>query len=130
MEALGSPMAASAIWPPLRIRAGLTPKNAGFQSTMSAHLPTAIEPTSWLMPCAMAGVMGDVGFLGVVGVVGEVVVGGVVVCPWAGGGWRARPLARGGGGQPAALLFHLVRGLPGAQDDFADAAHGLAVAAH
>jgi hypothetical protein len=32
--------------------------------------------------------------------------------------------------QAAALHLHLVRGLPGAQDDFAHAAHGLAVAAH
>jgi hypothetical protein len=33
-------------------------------------------------------------------------------------------------GEVAALLFHLVGGLPGAQDHFTDAAHGPAVAAH
>src|SRR5258707_14277554 len=32
--------------------------------------------------------------------------------------------------QPAALLFHFVGGLPGADDDLADAAHGLAVRRH
>ena len=36
---------------------GLTPKNAGFQITMSAHLPTSKLPTSWEMPCAIAGLM-------------------------------------------------------------------------
>ncbi|MNL80441.1 hypothetical protein D3C87_2072960 [compost metagenome] len=50
-------MAAIAMKPPLRMTAGLTPKNAGFQITMSAHLPTSSEPTSWLMPWAMAGLM-------------------------------------------------------------------------
>jgi len=33
-------------------------------------------------------------------------------------------------GQAAALLLHLVCGLPGADDDLAHPAHGLAVAAH
>jgi hypothetical protein len=37
--------------------AGLAPKNAGFQSTMSASLPGSIEPTSKSTPCAMAGLM-------------------------------------------------------------------------
>ena len=32
--------------------------------------------------------------------------------------------------QLAALLLHLVRGLPGSDDDFADTAHRLAVARH
>ena len=32
--------------------------------------------------------------------------------------------------QRAALELHLVRGLPGADDDLADAAHGLAVGGH
>ena len=51
-------MAAMAIRPPLRMSAGLTPKNmGGLQTTMSAHLPTSMEPTSWLMPWAMAGLM-------------------------------------------------------------------------
>src|SRR5258706_16202783 len=35
----------------------------------------------------------------------------------------------GGVGKRAALLFHLVGGLPGSGDDFADAAHGLGVGA-
>ena len=33
-------------------------------------------------------------------------------------------------GQAAALFFHLVGGLPGARDDFADAAHGLRIGTH
>ena len=37
---------------------------------------------------------------------------------------------RGRGSKPAALALHLVRRLPGADDDFADAPHGLAVAGH
>ncbi|MNV53580.1 hypothetical protein D3C71_1457340 [compost metagenome] len=57
MEAFGSPIAAMAMRPPFKMSAGFTPKNAGFQMTMSAHLPTSSEPTSWLMPCAMAGLM-------------------------------------------------------------------------
>jgi hypothetical protein len=50
-------MAAAAIIPPLRISDGLTPKKAGFQSTRSASLPTSIEPTRWLMPCVIAGLI-------------------------------------------------------------------------
>ena len=57
MLAFGSPMAAMAMLPPLRMQKGFTPKKAGFQITMSAHLPTSRLPTSWLMPCAMAGLM-------------------------------------------------------------------------
>ena len=43
--------------PPLRIRLGLTPKKAGFHTTRSASLPTSTEPTRWLMPWLMAGLM-------------------------------------------------------------------------
>ena len=57
MLALGSPIAASAMKPPFSTRLGLTPKKAGFQSTRSAHLPISTEPTSWLMPFAMAGLI-------------------------------------------------------------------------
>ena len=57
MEAFGSPIAAIAMKPPLRISAGLTPKKAGFHTTRSAHLPGSMLPTSWLMPCAMAGLI-------------------------------------------------------------------------
>ncbi len=57
MEALGSPIAASAIIPPLITSDGLTPKNAGFQTTRSASLPGSIDPTSSAMPCAMAGLI-------------------------------------------------------------------------
>ena len=57
IEALGSPIAAATIAPPLTMIAGFTPKKAGFQSTRSASLPTSIEPTSWAMPCASAGLI-------------------------------------------------------------------------
>ncbi|CKU88403.1 Uncharacterised protein [Mycobacterium tuberculosis] len=57
MDAFGSPMAAIAMVPPFRMVKGFTPKKAGFQTTMSAHLPTSSEPTSCAMPCAMAGLI-------------------------------------------------------------------------
>ncbi len=57
MLALGSPIAAAAMKPPLRIKLGLTPKKAGFHNTRSAHLPTSIEPTSCAMPLASAGLI-------------------------------------------------------------------------
>ena len=57
MLAFGSPIAAVAMKPPFRTSDGLTPKNAGFQSTRSAHLPTSMLPTSCAMPLAMAGLM-------------------------------------------------------------------------
>ena len=57
IDAFGSPIIAAAIVPPLRIRLGLTPKNAGFHSTRSAHFPTAIEPTSCAMPWVNAGLI-------------------------------------------------------------------------
>ena len=50
-------MAAMAMKPPFKISAGFTPKKAGFHTTKSAHLPTSMLPTSWLMPWAMAGLM-------------------------------------------------------------------------
>ncbi len=57
MEALGSPMFAQAMKPPLRMVSGFTPKKAGFQMTRSASLPTSMLPTSWAMPCVMAGLI-------------------------------------------------------------------------
>src|SRR5262249_45735171 len=57
MLAWGPPMAALAMLPPLRMRLGLTPKNAGRHSTRSASLPTSTEPTTWAMPCVRAGLM-------------------------------------------------------------------------
>mmetsp|Transcript_9643 Transcript_9643/g.23804 ORF Transcript_9643/g.23804 Transcript_9643/m.23804 type:complete len:223 (-) Transcript_9643:2446-3114(-) len=57
MEALGSPICAHAICPPLMMISGLTPKNAGFHSTRSASLPTSTEPMTCDMPCATAGLM-------------------------------------------------------------------------
>ncbi|MNR25159.1 hypothetical protein D3C85_1422910 [compost metagenome] len=50
-------MGAMAIIPPLITSAGLTPKNAGAQSTRSASLPASTEPTSWAMPWVSAGLM-------------------------------------------------------------------------
>src|SRR5690348_8726571 len=50
-------MAAAAMAPPLISRKGLTPKNAGFQSTRSASLPSSIEPTACEIPCAIAGLI-------------------------------------------------------------------------
>ena len=43
--------------PPFSTSNGLTPKNAGFHSTRSAHLPTSTEPTSCAMPCVIAGLI-------------------------------------------------------------------------
>ncbi len=57
MEAFGSPIGATAIMPPLMISDGLAPKNAGRHSTMSASLPTSMEPTSCAMPCVIAGLI-------------------------------------------------------------------------
>ncbi|MNG39157.1 hypothetical protein D3C84_1271100 [compost metagenome] len=54
---MASPIRLAAMAPPLRISVGFTPKNAGRHSTRSAHLPTSIEPTSWLMPWVIAGLM-------------------------------------------------------------------------
>ena len=57
IDALASPIGAAAIMPPFKIMEGFTPKNAGRHSTKSANLPGSIEPTSWLMPCANAGLI-------------------------------------------------------------------------
>src|ERR1700693_267866 len=57
MEALGSPMGAATIEPPLMMQSGLTPKNAGDHSTRSAILPFSTEPISFETPCAIAGLM-------------------------------------------------------------------------
>lgn len=43
--AFGSPICAQAICPPLTTISGLAPKNAGFQMTTSANLPTSKLPT-------------------------------------------------------------------------------------
>jgi len=50
-------IAAAAIVPPLRMSDGLTPKNAGFHSTRSASLPGSTDPTTSLIPCAIAGLI-------------------------------------------------------------------------
>ncbi len=57
MEALGPPIAAAAMAPPLITRSGLTPKKAGVHKTRSASLPFSIEPMCFDTPCAMAGLM-------------------------------------------------------------------------
>src|SRR2546428_7581789 len=57
IDAFGSPIAAQAMRPPLTTSSGLTPKNAGFQSTRSASLPASTDPTCWARPCAMAGLI-------------------------------------------------------------------------
>mmetsp|Transcript_9890 Transcript_9890/g.20638 ORF Transcript_9890/g.20638 Transcript_9890/m.20638 type:complete len:285 (-) Transcript_9890:2274-3128(-) len=57
MEALGSPIWAQAMVPPLITISGLAPNSAGFHSTRSASLPTSTEPMMWETPCAMAGLM-------------------------------------------------------------------------
>ena len=51
------PIGAATIMPPLMIIEGLTPKNAGLHSTISASLSTSIDPTSCAMPCATAGLI-------------------------------------------------------------------------
>src|SRR6201984_1424188 len=61
IEALGSPMGAATIEPPLMMHSGLTPKKAGDHSTRSASLPFSTEPISFDTPCAIAGVIGDFG---------------------------------------------------------------------
>src|SRR3569833_781176 len=50
MDALGSPMGAAAIIPPLMIRLGLAAKKAGRHNTMSASLPASNEPTTCTKP--------------------------------------------------------------------------------
>ena len=50
-------MLAQLIMPPLITIFGFAPKNAGSQSTRSANLPGAIEPSTWPMPCVIAGLI-------------------------------------------------------------------------
>ena len=57
IEALGSPSAPHTRAPPLMTTCGRIPKNRGSQSTRSASLPGSTEPTSWAMPCAIAGLI-------------------------------------------------------------------------
>src|SRR5262249_10592910 len=57
IEALGSPMGAATIDPPLMTRSGLAPKNAGDHSTRSASLFFSTEPMILETPCAMAGLI-------------------------------------------------------------------------
>mmetsp|Transcript_31581 Transcript_31581/g.50739 ORF Transcript_31581/g.50739 Transcript_31581/m.50739 type:complete len:235 (-) Transcript_31581:1831-2535(-) len=57
MDALGSPICAYAMVPPLIIISGLAPKRAGFQRHISASFPGSIDPTKWDMPWALAGFM-------------------------------------------------------------------------
>ncbi len=56
-DALGSPMSAQLMRPPLMTSLGLAPNAWGVQSTRSAILPGAMEPTTWEMPKVMAGLM-------------------------------------------------------------------------
>lgn len=57
MLALGSPICAHAIVPPFMTISGLAPNRAGFQRQRSASFPVSMDPTMWLIPCAMAGLM-------------------------------------------------------------------------
>src|SRR5271155_4095593 len=57
IDALGSPIGAAPIEPPLMMHSGLTPKNAGDHSTRSASLPFSTEPISFETPWAIAGLM-------------------------------------------------------------------------
>src|SRR5712691_13106994 len=109
MEALGSPIGAAMMLPPLMMQSGFTPKNAGDQMTRSASWPFSTEPMCFDTPCAIAGfdgVLRDVAFHPHI----------VVVALFL----RQAP----------ALFLHLVGGLPGADDHFAKPAHGLAVRRH
>src|ERR1700689_488181 len=57
IDALGSPIGAATIEPPLMMQSGLTPKNAGDHSTRTAGLPFSTDPISFDTPCAIAGLM-------------------------------------------------------------------------
>src|SRR5258706_12557980 len=57
IDALGSPICAQAMTPPLITISGLAPKNADRQITRSASFPVSIEPMQWAMPCARAGLI-------------------------------------------------------------------------
>ena len=95
--------------PPLMIISGFTPKNAGFHKHQIREL-SDFDGTDVLADavrdCRIDRVFGDVAFRPKIVVVGAVLL------------------------QLAALLFHLVGGLPRAADDFADSAHRLRVRRH
>ena len=57
IEAFASPICDHAMKPPLITSSGFTPKNAGCQRTRSASFPTSTDPTSFAMPCVIAGLM-------------------------------------------------------------------------
>mmetsp|Transcript_28076 Transcript_28076/g.46095 ORF Transcript_28076/g.46095 Transcript_28076/m.46095 type:complete len:225 (+) Transcript_28076:156-830(+) len=57
MLALGSPIWAQAMVPPLMIISGLAPNMEGFHRTRSASLEGSMDPMRWDMPWAMAGLM-------------------------------------------------------------------------
>src|SRR5215468_12613284 len=106
MDALGSPMGAAAIEPPFSTRSGFTPKNAGDHGTRSASfadLDRADMCGHAVRDGRVDGVFCDIAAHAQV----------VVVALLA--------------GERAALALHLVRGLPGADDRFANPTHGLAV---
>src|SRR5437667_6030666 len=100
-------MSAATIEPPLMTQSGFTPKKAGVHSTRSASLPFSTEPMCLETPWGDGGVDG---------VFGDIALGARVV------------VASRFAGQGAALAFHLVGRLPGADDDLAHPAHRLAVA--
>src|ERR1700689_1819055 len=58
IDALGSPIGAATIEPPLMMHSGLPPKNAGDHGTRSASLRFSTEPVSFETPRAIAGLMG------------------------------------------------------------------------
>ena len=55
IEALGSPIKAVLIDPPIHTISGFTPKNALSQIQKSALFPSSMEPTELLIPWAIAG---------------------------------------------------------------------------
>mmetsp|Transcript_8525 Transcript_8525/g.18656 ORF Transcript_8525/g.18656 Transcript_8525/m.18656 type:complete len:272 (-) Transcript_8525:1560-2375(-) len=57
MDALGSPIWAHAMVPPLMTISGLAPKSSGFQRTRSASLPGCTDPTRCDMPWQSAGLI-------------------------------------------------------------------------
>src|ERR1700749_951626 len=57
MDALGSPIGAATIDPPLMMHSGFTPKKAGDHSTRSASFPFSTAPISFETPWAVAGLM-------------------------------------------------------------------------
>ena len=106
IDAFASPICDHAMNPPLMTSSGLTPKNAGCHSTRSASLPTSTDPIS---PRDAVRDRGVDRVLRHVAPNPQVVVRALLA------------------GERSALLTHLVRGLPRARHDFADAPHRLAV---